>query len=296
MKRLTVIMGVLLVAILLLPLSCARSLRIEQAPVVPRPAPVPAPMPVPAPAPPEERVEIDRGVLGKATPDTLSSLAEERMIIRNGELSLIVRSVVDTRDEIARLAVRLQGYVVSSWVSGEKEEMRGQISLRVPDDRFEEALAQLRKLAVRVESESTSSRDVTEEYVDLEARLKNAQATESQYVAILNKATTVEDILRVYDSLSRVRREIEQIKGRMKYLERTSSMSLIGVSLRPVTTTAPLVPVGWHVLEVLKSAIRGVVTLGQWLVTLVIWLIMLAPIWGTVLGIFLWRRRRKKVK
>jgi len=218
------------------------------------------------------------------------------MIIRNGELSLIVRSVVDTRDEIARLAVRLQGYVVSSWVSGEKEEMRGQISLRVPDDRFEEALAQLRKLAVRVESESTSSRDVTEEYVDLEARLKNAQATESQYVAILNKATTVEDILRVYDSLSRVRREIEQIKGRMKYLERTSSMSLIGVSLRPVTTTAPLVPVGWHVLEVLKSAIRGVVTLGQWLVTLVIWLIMLAPIWGTVLGIFLWRRRRKKVK
>jgi len=65
MKRLTVIMGVLLVAILLLPLSCARSLRIEQAPVVPRPAPVPAPMPVPAPAPPEERVEIDRGVLAK---------------------------------------------------------------------------------------------------------------------------------------------------------------------------------------------------------------------------------------
>ena len=167
-------------------------------------------------------------------------------------------------------------------------------SIRVPDGKYEPTLAELRNLAVRVKSESTDSRDVTEEYIDLEARLKNAEATESQYLALLEKATDVEDILRIYDSLSRVRSEIEQIKGRMQYLERTSSMSLISVRLEPEATAKPLVRAGWSALEALKSALRGIVTFGQWLGTAAIWLIIFIPIWGTILGIVLWRRHKKK--
>ena len=103
-----------------------------------------------------------------------------------------------------------------------------------------------------------------------------------------------EDILRIYDSLSRVRQEIEQIKGRMQYLERTSSMSLISVNLEPVATAKPLVRAGWSALEALKSAIRGIVIFGQWLVVAVIVIIIFVPVWGTILGIILWRRRRRK--
>ena len=107
----------------------------------------------------------------------------------------------------------------------------------------------------------------------------------------------MEDILRIYDYLSRVRQEIEQIKGRMQYLERTTSMSLIDVSLEPEVTVKPLVRVGWNALEVLKAAARGLVIAGQVLGTIAIWLLIFIPIWGTILGIILWRRyRRRKAK
>jgi hypothetical protein len=279
MKRL--IIGLILVALLLVPVSCARA-----------PEEVPMPTPVPAPMPP--MVISPGGEEEYRIVDTLPSTPEERMIVRTGEMSLVVEDVTQVSNEIAQLAARFDGYVVSSSISGEEEDMRGWISIRVADEKFDQALTELRNLAVRVKSESTGSEDVTEEYVDLEARLKNAEATEQQYLALLEKATDVEDILRIYESLSRVRQEIEQIKGRMQYLERTSSMSLISVSLEPQATAKPLVRAGWSALESLKSAVRGIVTFGQWLGTLVIWLIIFIPVWGTILGIILWRRRRKK--
>ena len=282
MKRL--IIGLILVMCLLVPVACAK------APVpssMPPPVPAPAPMPPPAPGREDAYKGTDAG--------DLPSTAEERMIVRTGEMSLVVDDVVYTRDEIASLAVTLDGYVVSSRIYGEEEDMRGRISIRVPDEKFEPALAELRNLAVRVTSESTSSQDVTEEYIDLEARLKNAEATESQYLVLLDKATDVEDILNIYERLSRVRSEIEQIKGRMQYLERTSSMSLISARLEPEATAKPLVRAGWNAVEALKSAVRGLVIAGQALGTIAIWLIIFIPIWGTILGIILWRRRRKKV-
>ena len=273
MKRL--IIGLVLVALLLVPVSCAGAPPEVVAPPAEEAMP---PMP-----------EGDEAYKGGALPST-----EERMIVRTGEMSLVVEEVTQACDEIAQLAVSFDGYVVSSRISGEEGDKRGWISIRVPDGKFELALAELRNLAVRVKSESTSSEDVTEQYIDLESRLKNAEATEQQYLALLEKAEDVEDILRIYERLSWVRGEIEQIKGRMLYLERTSSMSLISVHLEPETTTKPLVRAGWSALEILKSAARGLVTAGQVLGTLAIWLIIFVPIWGTILGIILWRRRRKK--
>jgi len=276
MKRL--LMGLVLVILFLAPVACAAAPAPSEAP--PMPAPMPAPMP-----PPEQEGVFRPGAL----PAT-----EERMIVRTGDMSLVVENVVDTRDEIAQLAVRFDGYVVSSRISGEEEELRGWISIRVPDEKFEQTLAELRDLAVRVTSESTSSQDVTLEYTDLESRLKNAEATESQYLALLEEAEDVEDILQIYEKLSWVRNEIEQIKGRMQYLERTSSMSLITVQLKPEATAGPLVRAGWSALEALKSAVRGIVIFGQWLGTIAIWLIIFTPVWGTALGIIYWRRRRRK--
>ena len=279
MKRL--ILALALIILLLVPVACARA---PQPPEV-VPTPMPAPMPSGLPEADEAYKDAGAGALPSA---------EERMIVRTGEMSLVVEDVIDARDEIAQIAARFNGYVVSSWISGEEQEMRGNISIRVPDEKFEQALSELRNLALRVKSESTSSIDVTEEYIDLEARLKNAEATERQYLALLDKATDVEDILNIQERLSRVRSEIEQIKGRMQYLERTSSMSLINVYLEPQATAKPLVRAGWNALEVLKSAVRGLAIAGQTVVAIVIWLIIFIPIWGTILGIILWRLRKKK--
>ena len=276
MKRL--ITGLILVILLLTSLSCASapSAPAEEASMI-------------APAPSEQDEAAKSAGAG-----ALPSVEEERLIVRNGDIALVVADVVDARDEIAQMAARLGGYVVSSQISGEEREIRGWISIRVPDDRFEQTLTELRDLAVRVNSESTSSRDVTEEYVDLESRLKNAEATESQYLALVEEAETVEDILRIYEALSRVRSEIEQIKGRMQYLEQSSSTSLISISLEPEASDKPLVSAGWSALEILKSAVRGIITFGQWLVVSAIWLVIFSPVWGAILGVIYWRRRRKR--
>ena len=237
----------------------------------------------------------DSGDMGEGTV-VLVTTDDERMIVRNGDMSLVVEDVTEAMEAISQLAGGFGGYVVSSSVNGEEEDMRGRISIRVPDDSFEQALAGIRDLAVRVEEESTGSQDVTEEYIDLEARLANAEATEQQYLALLDKAEDVDDILRIYDYLSRVRQEIEQIKGRMQYLERTSSMSLISVYLRPEFSGKATVPAGWNVLQIFKSAARGLVITGQVLGTIAIWLLIFIPIWGTVLGIILWRRHKRKMR
>ena len=224
--------------------------------------------------------------------DEVTTLPEERMIVRNGDISLVVDDVLETRDKITQMAERLGGWVVNSNIYGEEEETRGWISIRVPSDKFDQTLAELRGLAVRVTSESTSTEDITEQYVDLESRLRNAEATESQYLALLNQATEVDDILSIYQSLSQIRYEVEQIKGRMQYLERTSAMSLISVNLEPAL--GPLVSPGWSASEALNSAVRGLTTFGQGLGTAFIWIGIFSPIWGTVLGVTLWRRRKRK--
>jgi len=278
MKRLIIVLG--LIILLLVPVACAG------APSEVAPTPTPAPMPPPAPGGQEDFYK-DSGT--GALPST-----EERMIVREGYIELVVDDVLASHDEIAQLATSYGGYVVSSRIRGEEEDLRGYITIRVPDSLFDQALAELSGLALRVTEESTSSRDVTEEYVDLKSRLKNAEATEQQYLNLLEKATDVEDILRIYERLSQVRSEIEQIKGRMQYLEQTSSMSLIEVRLEPEASAKPLARAGWNAMEILKSAVRGLVTAGQVIGSIAIWLIIFIPIWGTILGIIIWRIRRKR--
>jgi len=292
MKRLLI--GLVLVVLLLVTVSCAQAKEGGSSVTVPSaPSSAPSPM-VPSPsinvgASPREGVSQGGTYVADGLPGD-----EERMIVRTANMDLVVKDVTQTLDNIAQLATKYGGFVVSSQVSGEEQDMRGWISIRVVDDKLDQSLSEIRNLAVRVKSESTSGQDVTEQYMDLDARLNNAQATEKQYLELLNKATAVEDILKIYQSLSQVRQDIEQIKTQMLYLERTSSMSLISVSLEPEATAKPLVKAGWSALEALKSAVRGIVTFGQWLGTLAIWLLIFIPVWGTIVGIIWWRRRKKR--
>jgi len=287
MKRLVLIMIAVLLICPLVLTACEEGRPYEVMP--PMPAPVPAPMPEPAMPPAEGKPDM-----GRPPEVEPPSVPAERMIVRNGDISLVVEGVLEARDEIEQLAAGLGGWVVNSNIYGEEEEMRGWISIRVPSEKFDQALAQLRALAVRVTSESTSTQDITEEYVDLQSRLRNAEATESQYLTLLEKAEEVEDILGIYEALSRIRYEIEQIKGRMQYLEQISAMSLISINLEPAVTLGPLVSPGWSASETLNTAIRGLTTFGQGLGEAFIWIGIFSPIWGTVLGVTYWRRRRRR--
>jgi hypothetical protein len=284
MKKLLI--GLTLAALLLVPLAACAGESMEEGGASQANGEYPAPTVPTAPG------AIDLEGKGEGN-DSYTSIPteQERMIVRTGDMSLVVEDISQTIEDITQMSLAFGGYVVSSYIQGEEEEMRGWISFRVPDDKFETALAQLRDMAVRVEAEQTYSQDVTEEYIDLQARLGNAEATEQQYLALLDKAVDVEDILDIYDYLSRIRQEIEQLKGRIQYLEKTTSTSLISVSLEPEKA---VVGAGWSALEVLKAAARGLVTAGKVLGTIAIWLLIFIPIWGTILGIILWQRHKKK--
>ena len=244
------------------------------------------PMPGLVPSPSEEAVEEER-VPSTAEP---SEEALERKIIKTGYITLEVEDIVEAMDKVAEVAGELGGYVLSSYKHEEEKGTSGSIRIRVPADRFDAAFDRLRELAIDVPYESTEAKDVTEEYIDLEARLHNLEATEAQYLALLEKAETVEEILKVQQALSNVRGQIEQIEGRMKYLERTSDMALIQVTLKQ--TKGLVAP--WSLSHTLKSAVRGLTTLGRGLATGLIWLGVFCWVWIPIL-VFWLRRRRKRV-
>ncbi len=169
-----------------------------------------------------------------------SATTVDRMIVRTGDIAMIVEDVNAAIDRISTTVDQSKGYVVSSnsWRDGER--LRGTISIRVPSGDFGNIMTAISQLAVEVTSQTTSSQDVTEEYVDLAAKLKNHQATEQQLLQIMAKAEKVEDILAVERELSNTRSQIEQTTGRMQYLEKTATMSLIQVRLEQSKLDAKL--------------------------------------------------------
>jgi len=217
--------------------------------------------------------------------------SQERRIVLNVNMSLVVKDIQESLDKIAAIAGKYDGFVVSSSRQGQDGSSRGHITIRVASQQTDKALGELRALASRVESESSNAQDVTEEFIDLEARLKNLQATEEQFLAILQKATTVEDILKVQKELSNVRGEIERVKGRLQFLERTTTTSLISVELRPLASPEPLVRQSWSALETAKEALRGLSETAQGMASLLIWVVIFAPLWVPVIILAVLLRR-----
>jgi len=238
-------------------------------------------------APPEEP---ERGEGWQDEGEIPEDQMEDRKIVREGSITLEVEDIAETLDEVAEMANELNGYVVSSYKYEYERGVSGRIVIRVPVERFDEALVRLRQLAVAVPYETTTAKDVTEEYVDLEAQLSNLLATEAQYLALLEKAETVEEMLKVQKELSNVRGEIEQIEGRMKYLEQTSETSLIAVDLEETEGLAE----PWSASAAFQSAVRGLTTFGRGLATVLIWLGIFC--WAWVPPLVIWLRRRRRAK
>jgi hypothetical protein len=211
-----------------------------------------------------ERELAPRPSAGPEARDASGAIPEisnvDRKIIYNVSLDLIVRDTEATFDEVQRLTQELGGFISQSnlWSDDEGHPLAS-VTVRVPVDRLDEALAQYRALAVDVERESVDSQDVTEEYVDLQARLTNEQRTEAELLELLesrSKTGRTEDILEVHRELSQVRSQIEQIQGRIRYLENLSDMATVRITLTPDVLVQPIVVGGWRPQGTARSAIR----------------------------------------
>ena len=210
----------------------------------PTAAPVAAAAAMPAaPAPAEvevmvESIELDTAAQSDILPQPAqpSAPAQERIIIRTVNMSLVVRDISGVVDRIGGIAQGLGGWVVNA---DRSSQHYGFVSLRVPAQDLDTAIRRLRELAVEVESESSTSQDVTDEYVDINSRLRSLRATEEALLELLTQAQDVEDALLVRSELSYIQVEIEELLGRIKYLEQTSAYSLINVSLNLAPRTMP---------------------------------------------------------
>jgi len=163
----------------------------------------------------------------------------DRKIVRTGALELTVKSPADAAEQIRRMAESMGGYLETAQIAGTRETPTADITIRVPAPHFEDAKAQIRKLAVRVESEKTDARDMTRQYVDMEARLRNLRAEEVQYLTIMKSAYKISDLLEVEQKLSEVRGQIEQQQAELQTLSKqVETVAIISISLRTLADYA----------------------------------------------------------
>ena len=190
-----------------------------------------------------QRLNVGQQVsLIKAEQVTDSDYNADRKIVRNADLDLEAESPESAQQRITSIAEMKGGFVVESQqsMSDIKAANRDIVTMtvRVPAEKFSEALDEIRKTSSRVVSENVKGEDVTEEYIDIEAQLKAKKALEAQFMEIMKRTSRVEEALEVQSELADVRGEIEKIEGRKRFLENKSSLSTIKITLRTAQVIA----------------------------------------------------------
>jgi hypothetical protein len=250
------------------------------------------------------------GVTNARQPGAGAAVAPaDRLVIQNVNLALVVSDVEKKMAEISRLATEMGGYVVSSSLYKVKtpagqEAPEGNITIRVPAARLDEALSRIEEQVVEVREESRNGQDVTREYVDLQSRLRNLEAAEKQLMEIMQEAKTTEDVMNVFNQLVSIREQIEQVKGQIKYYEESAALSAISIRLIAEETVKPLEIGGWKPKGVARDALQSLIYFLQGFVNFLIrfflyylWVILLSvvlPLWLAYRIVRFALRRRKK--
>jgi hypothetical protein len=256
----------------------------------------------------------DDGTRGGETEDQVSlneaekSQAEKpaevmtRKIIRNADLTLEAEKPDEAQRKITAVAEGKKGFVITSTQRNTNEKLSGSNSvsmqIRVPSDKFQESLEEIRKTADRVIVESVTGQDVTEEFVDIEARLKTKKALEARFLEIMQQAKSVTEALEVERQLANVRTEIERIEGRKRFLESQTSLSTINVEIRtPVAITSSSTGFFYELKQAVsdgfEAALTFILVLIRILIALIPFLVLVVLPVLLVLRYF-WRKYKKK--
>ncbi len=226
-----------------------------------------------------------------------ASTAQDRIVIQNVDLSIVIKDPQSKMLEISALARRLGGFVVSSNMSqvsvGDNLKVpEGTISIRVPATDLDNALAEIKANTVDVPSENRTGQDVTDKYVDLQSQLKAKQAAADKLYEIMQKTDKPEDTLLVFNQLTQIQSDIEVLKGQINYYDQASSLSVINVRLIAEETVKPLVIGGWQPQGVARDATQSLITFFQKFIEFLIWLVIyIIPVMAVIILLLalLWR-------
>lgn len=178
-----------------------------------------------------------------------------RKMVRSATLELLVEHPAEMAEKIRVLAETQGGFLVSSEVRGQQDPTGTTLTIRVPAARFETVRDQIRKLSLRMESERIEAQDVTRQYTDQEANLRNLRAEEQQYLLILKQARTVKDTLEVSEKLGTVRGQIEQQQAEFNALSKQIETVAITIWLR-AEAEARVFGLNWRPLYQIKIGFR----------------------------------------
>ena len=243
--------------------------------------------------------------LNQADQSHLIAEAMDRKILRDATLTLEVGAPADAQRKITSIAESLGGFVVTSeskqrQIGDAKQELEVNLVIRVPATQFGPALDQIRSTGSRVIQEKITGQDVTEEFIDLEARLKTQRALESQFLEIMKQANKVSDALEVQRQIAEVRTEIEKLEGRKRFLENRASLSTITVNLQSPTAIAVNTSgFGRNIREAVADSVDVAVAIVLFLIRFVIVMIpilILVIIPGWFIARFVLRRTRRTRK
>jgi len=209
--------------------------------------------------------------------------AADRKIIRNAEITIEVPSTTDAQHQVTSIAETHGGFVVTSEAKQRESNDPAQRTLdiklvvRVPSNQFGRAFDEIKKLAGNTPSENVTSQDVTEDFIDLEARIKTQKALEVQFLEIMRQANKISDALEVQRQIAEVRTDIEKLEGRKRFLENRSSLSTINVNIQTPKPVIAVTETGFR--QSLREAVSDSISLASDMVLFFArFLIMMAPV------------------
>ena len=203
-----------------------------------------------------------------------STTSEESRIQISGSISLEVQNISVATEQIRGLVNQSNATIISS-DSGNSYSKYAHITVLVPKESFSELIQSIKNIAIKVTNENINSTDVTEEFVDIEARLNVMKQTEHRFITLLSETSTIEEIMNVEKELMRLRGEIDSLEGRMKYLSKTTDNSILNVH---ITEEVPLTGSDWSFSDSFDNSVRSFVSFSKHIANFLIGLIVFSPI------------------
>lgn len=177
--------------------------------------------------------EYDANMISSSTDE----INLDRKVTKEGEISFETNDIEKAKLKIEKAILEFNGYISNDKVKDYSERYEQQLSVRVPADKFDSLLIRISENADRIESKNITVTDVTEEYIDLDARLRTKKELELRYQELLKKASKVEEILSIETQMGIIREEIESVEGRFNYLKKKISLSVLSITFYERTTS-----------------------------------------------------------
>lgn len=226
-----------------------------------------------------------------ATDDVAVAPKNKRMVIRKSRVEMKVTNILTALSEVKALTARSNGFVSSSYFydRGKYERNQAQMVLRIPTEGLVDAIESLKKIAVKITAENMSGQDITDQYTDLQSKLKTLESANEQLMLIMKKARKIPDILSVLREQQRIQAKIDLLKGRIQYFKQSVSLSTVTVILVQEAISQPQIDKPSFITQAFKSALDNLLEFcKQVLATsiyLVVYIIPLLLVWLVILAL-----------